>query len=275
MLPTMKSMTSAQCTDMRRAATSGMLDLWALRAQPEMGANGWRRKKPFQPGPGKVNKPMCFSAPASFAAAGLTGLIGAIALTRVNEPRELPLAATPLFFALHQGVEGLLWLNLSLAPDGHLSAALTFIYLFFAEAFWPAYAPFAVWLIEPSARRRFLMVICFGAGAAVGTYLLWWILAHPLFATIRDHHILYWTGAGQPDAVRLAYLAATGVPLLLSSHRTVNVFGAIVLAGLVVAYAFYWEALVSVWCFFAAVASVVILYHFEWSRRHRLRGAGA
>jgi hypothetical protein len=44
---------------------------------------------------------------------------------------------------------------------------------------------------------------------------------------------------------------------------------------LVVAYAFYWEAFISVWCFFAAVASVAILCHFEWSRRSRLRSAGA
>jgi hypothetical protein len=218
---------------------------------------------------------MCFSAPASFAAAGLTGLVGIIALSRVNEPRQQLLAATPLLFALQQGVEGLLWLNLPQAPDGHFSTALTFLYLFLAEAFWPVYAPLAVLLIEPSVRRRMLMVICLGAGAAVGTYLLWSILAHPLFATIQDYHILYRTGERQPDAVRVAYLAATGLPLLLSSHRTVIIFGAIVLAGLVVAYAFYWEALVSVWCFFAAVASVVILCHFEWSRRHGLRGAGA
>ena len=67
----------------------------------------------------------------------------------------------------------------------------------------------------------------------------------------------------------MAYLAATGLPLLLSSQRTVVVLGAIVLAGLVIAYAFYWEAFVSVWCFFAAAASVVILCHLEWSRRQR------
>jgi len=45
-------------------------------------------------------------------------------------------------------------------------------------------------------------------------------------------------------------------------------------AGLVVAYAFYWEAFISVWCFFAAAASVAILCHFEWLRRSSLRIAG-
>src|SRR5579864_5420627 len=222
-----------------------------------------------------MNYSMCFSAPASFVTAGLTGAIGIIALTRVSEPRQLPFAATPLFFAVQQGIEGLLWLDLPLAPDGYLSSALTFVYLFFAEAFWPVYAPVAVWLIEPSAHRRLLMVVCLGAGAGVGTYLMWWILGHPHLATIQDYHIVYGTGYRQPDAVGVAYIAATGLPLLLSSRRTVVVLGAIVLVGLVVAYALYWEAFISVWCFFAAAASVAILCHLEWSRRSSLRGAGA
>lgn len=84
---------------------------------------------------------MCFSAPASFVTAGITGVIGIAALVRVRAPRELPLAAAPLLFALQQIIEGLLWLNLPLAPEGSLSAVLTFLFLFFAEAFWPLYAP--------------------------------------------------------------------------------------------------------------------------------------
>jgi hypothetical protein len=175
-------------------------------------------------------------------------------------------AATPLLFALQQGIEGMLWLNLPMAPDGSLSTVLTFLYLFFAEAFWPLYAPMAVWLIEPSEHRRHLMVACLGVGFGVGAYLLWWILGHPHLATILDGHIVYVTEYRHSDAVGGAYLAATGLPLLLSSQRSVVVLGAIVIAGLVIAYAFYWEAFVSVWCFFAAAASITILCHFEWSR---------
>jgi hypothetical protein len=90
-----------------------------------------------------------------------------------------------------------------------------------------------------------------------------------------DGHMVYGTEYRQPVTVGVAYLVATGLPLLLSSQRTVVVLGAIVLAGLLVAYAFYWEAFTSVWCFFAAAASTAILGHFEWSHRRRLRIAGA
>jgi hypothetical protein len=218
---------------------------------------------------------MCFSAAASFVTAGLTGVVGLASLARVSEPRELPLAATPIFFALQQSIEGLLWLNLPLAPDGSISTGLTLLFLLFAEVFWPVYAPTAVLLIEPSGGRRHLMLLCLAAGVSVAAYLLWWILARAPGAVILDGHIVYVTEYRHSGALGLAYLAAAGVPLVLSTHRMVVVTGAIILAGSATAYAFYWEAFVSVWCFFAAAASVVILSHFEWSRRRRLRIAGA
>ena len=218
---------------------------------------------------------MCFSPTASFVTAGLTAVVGAFALSRVNEPRELPLAATPLLFALQQTIEGLLWLDRPMAPEGSVATGLVGLFLFFAEVFWPVYAPLAVWLIEPNAARRRLMLLCLAAGVGVSGYLLQWILTHPHSAIVRDGHIVYVTAFRPSAAVAVAYLAATGLPLALSTRRAVVALGAVVLIGTVVAFAFYWEAFVSVWCFFAAAASLVILSHFEWSRRHRLRIANA
>jgi hypothetical protein len=218
---------------------------------------------------------MCFSAAASFVTAGVTGTIGIVSLTRAKEPRELALAATPMFFALQQGLEGLLWLDLPIAPDGPMATGLTFLFLFFAEVFWPVYAPIGVLLIEPNEARRKVMLLCLAAGVGVGAYLLWSLLARAHRAEILDDHIVYVTEYSRSYAVALAYLAATALPPLLSSRRVVAALGAIILVGSVVAYVIYWEAFVSVWCFFAAAASAVILWHFELSRRRGLRMAGA
>jgi hypothetical protein len=98
-------------------------------------------------------------------------------------------------------------------------------------------------------------------------------LTQPHGAVIVDGHIVYVTEARRSGLIALSYLAATGLPLILSSQRTVVVLGAIVLVGSAVAYAFYWQGFVSVWCFFAAAASIVILGHFELSRRQRVRTA--
>lgn len=229
---------------------------------------------------------MCFSPLASFITAAVTGAIGIAAVTQARRGRmgraagglraavegmqALPLAATPLIFALQQTIEGLLWLNLEATPDGSASGRLTFLFLFFAQGFWPVYAPLAVLLVEPSLRRRRLMALCLAAGAGVASYLLWYVLGRPHGALIVDDHVVYVTETRYSAWVSVAYLAATCLPLILSSQRTIVVLGAVVLVGCLTAYGFYWDAFVSVWCYFAAAASVVILGHFELTRRHRL-----
>lgn len=224
--------------------------------------------------PWKPGESVCFSATASFVTAAVLAVAGAVTLSRVNEPRELPLAATPMLFALQQGIEGMLWLTLPTAPDGAISTGLTYLFLFFAGVLWPVYAPVAVLLIEPDQRRRHFMFACLAIGICVAANLFWWILTRGHGAAILGGHIVYGADDRRVDVVGLAYLAVTGLPLLLSSRRTVVALGAIVLSGSAIAYAFYWEAFVSVWCFFAAAASGVILYHFESSHRYRLWVAG-
>jgi hypothetical protein len=214
---------------------------------------------------------MCFSATASFLTAGVTGGIGIVSLAKVTEPRQIPFAATPLLFAIQQCVEGLLWLNLPLAPDGPASANLTLLFLVFAQVFWPIYAPLAILLLERNQLRRRIMLGCLAIGLGVGGWCLWSLLTHSHGAVILDGHVVYVTEPRHSDGLALAYLVATCLPPVLSSLRTVAVLGAIVLVGCVVAYILYWEAFASVWCFFAAAASVVILGHFEQSRRRHLR----
>ena len=120
------------------------------------------------------------------------------------------------------------------------------------------------------------MLACVAIGVTVGLYLLWWILTHTHTAAIVYNHIDYVTEARHSDAIGVAYLdrdlPADGVFLTPHLDRTGS---SIVLTGSVTAHIFYWEAFTSVWCFFAAAASIVILAHFEHIRRQHLRTAGA
>src|SRR5262249_22728319 len=72
---------------------------------------------------GRVTPPMCFSAAASFSAAGLLGLTGIATLAQVRNRAELPLAFTPLLFAAQQAVEGALWLTVPQGRDHSLTLA--------------------------------------------------------------------------------------------------------------------------------------------------------
>ena len=64
---------------------------------------------------------MCFSATANFV--GSTALlgIGVVTLTKVKHRRELLFASLPILFAIHQFIEGFVWLGL----DGYLSPQVT------------------------------------------------------------------------------------------------------------------------------------------------------
>lgn len=210
---------------------------------------------------------MCFSATASFIAAGVTGAVGIAAVSQTSRWREAPLAAIPLFFAAQQGVEGILWLTLPVAPEGPASSALTYLFLLFAKVFWPFYVPLAVLLVEPESLRRRLLIATCAAGAGVALFFLGSILSNPYSAHIFGGHVVYSSEPQLPNTVRLAYLVTTGIAPMLSSHRAVQLLGLIVTAGALVTYFFYWDAFVSVWCFFAAAGSVVILTHFMRARR--------
>jgi hypothetical protein len=207
---------------------------------------------------------MCFSATASFVTVGITGTAGIVCLTRIRGWRELPLASLPLIFAGQQAVEGFLWLALPVDPDGPVSSMLTRVFLLYAKVFWPAFAPIAALLIEPQPRRRRLMAICAAIGAGLAAYFLWSIYTYPHAASIVAGHIVY-TGQPQgPAAIGVLYLVATAITPLL---RAILLLGAIVFGGSVFAYFLYWEAFASVWCFFAAAGSGVILVQFERLRR--------
>lgn len=206
---------------------------------------------------------MCFSATASFIVAGVAAATGVVCLRRLKRPQDLALAAAPLVFAAQQTIEGLQWLALAQAPPADSSAALALTYLIIAKAFWPAYAPLAVWLAEPDARRRLYMLPWMAAGLAVGGHLLLDVLVRPHTATVLNGHVAYLSDYDLTPVVALGYLGATTAPLLLSSHRAVAMLGAVVLAAAVLTATIFPSAILSVWCFFAAGASGLLAFHFQ------------
>lgn len=209
---------------------------------------------------------MCFSATASFVSAGVTGVLGLAAVTRANTRRELPMAAIPLLFSVQQTIEGLLWLTLPTALDGPATSTLTLAFLLFAEVLWPVYAPLAALLIEPSIARWRTLLACLVSGMAVAGYLLTGLLTHAHSAAIQGGHIVYDRGGAQPEWVLMLYLLATTLALALSSWPAIRVLASVIAIGYGVAYFLYWNAFISVWCFFAAAASVIVLAHFEIAR---------
>lgn len=195
--------------------------------------------------------------------AAVTAVVGLAALPHVRHAGEIPVAIVPLLFAVQQAVEGFVWLELTGEGGGANIVPLSFVFLVFAKVLWPVYAPLAVLLIEHDHRRRLAMRIIALLGTVISVYLLVTLINDPPSATIRSHSISY-SGDGSLLSWRLLpYVLCTGVPLLMSSHRTIQLFGAVVMVGLLVSSYAYVATYVSVWCFFAAAGSVVLYFSFK------------
>jgi hypothetical protein len=205
---------------------------------------------------------MCFSATASFSAAAVIGGVGVATLRQAvskHDPRLIPLAAFPLLFSLQQMVEGLLWLDLD--EPGAPRGALVHAFQGYAEVFWPIFAPLAAWLIEPDRLRRSLIALCLAVGVALSLYLLAMMVAHPYDAFAAGGHIVYRNDHRYPIGIEVPYVVATTISLLLSSRQSVRLLALVVLIGFGVAYVSFHQAYISVWCFFAAIASVLVYLH--------------
>jgi hypothetical protein len=204
---------------------------------------------------------MCFSAAASMGAGVVLSVIGAFTLQaaykqHVPKPSyPLPLAFIPWLFAIQQFIEAGVWQS--------FDSRLTHLYLLFSHVLWPVYVPVAVWLIEPHRLRRSWLTLYVVIGSIVSVYLLYYLIAFPVVSRPVGHHIEYVSPHFLTVKVMVAYLVATTLSAMCSTHRMVRYFGALSLASFVVVDYFYAVWFISVWCFFAAGLSVLIYFHFQ------------
>lgn len=201
---------------------------------------------------------MCFSATASFSAGIGLLLVGAVAARRVHKRSEWPYALIPSFFGLQQLVEGALWLTL---PDHApvCQGVLTQVFSGFSQVFWPVFIPLAVLFLEGVVWRRTVLLGLATAGAAVGLFLLVLMVRHPVLAVLEAGHIKYVFPHYRELTATALYLTGVCISPLVSSHRPVRFFGVLATLSMAVSYALYANWFISVWCFFAAVLSVVVL----------------
>jgi hypothetical protein len=212
---------------------------------------------------------VCFSATVNFAGSAVLGAAGVATLSKVKHRRELLFAAMPMLFAIHQFIEGFVWLGL----DGILSPAVAHnmgaAFMLYAQGLLPWLLPLSVWLFEPNAKSRRRMVPFVVLGGAVTLYILWALTAFSTQVYIQRNSIVYINQATNNTLVALLYIVVTCGALFFSEIRMMVVFGAANLAILLIVMAVKRYAFTSVWCAYAAVASVIILAYFWTSHEER------
>ncbi len=204
---------------------------------------------------------MCFSAPVSFGAAAVLGVIGVAILANAKRMTDLPLAAVPLLYAAQQTIEGLLWRTVSDGRDHSLWLATLFAAI--ALIIWPLLIPLAIALVERDMSRRLAMLIFLPAGIGVAVNYAGTIIAHPYRAWPVGQTLTYVNNHPISPVMLGLYVVCVCIPPLLSSSRTLQLFGVIVIAGLGISFIAFYESFISVWCFFAALASATIWMFFR------------
>jgi hypothetical protein len=207
---------------------------------------------------------MCFSAGASFAGGVIISSIGVATVSKARKSSSIVFAGIPLLFGLQQFAEGLLWLTLP-EPDPqlfYLRKICTYIFMITAQVIWPLIVPFSVWSMEKDPGRKKILTCLVIGGATVSAYYAVCQLFLHIDPRIESHHILYKTDFPESlsNPVFIIYLIAAITPLFVSTHKKMRIMAVLMMISCLLAAIFYKEYLTSVWCFFAALISVVIYW---------------
>jgi hypothetical protein len=108
---------------------------------------------------------------------------------------------------------------------------------------------------------------------AIGTgttlYMLWALIAYPLHIFVKENSIVYINDGTNNTTLAVLYVIATCGTLFFSQVRAMVIFGAANLAILLTVMAVKRYAFTSLWCAYAAVASLIILAYFWKSKLTR------
>lgn len=219
---------------------------------------------------------MCFSATVSYSAAAVLATTGVYAVQqarRLQNPYWILWALVPLFFGLQQTFEGRVWQALA-AGNANATVPFALGFHFFSHFLWLWWLPLCSYLVEPGQAnqigklRQRVMIGCALFGAFAGTLVYTVMFLHPewMSVAVRGHSIIYDFSAPYrspidlPITPMMLYGLTILLPLFCSSHRLIRIFGVLVVLSMALAGGAYNAAFVSVWCFFAALLSLYIVY---------------
>lgn len=216
---------------------------------------------------------MCFSAGASFTAAAGLSLISLAAIKKTRNTNLIAIAASPLFFAIQQACEGIVWMTLNAGDTtSFLHTCAVHSFLFFAGSWWPFWIPYDLYTVEkiPHRKKILFLLSVIGMIVAIILFFSWNLLTSG--AEIVNHHLNY-PVKNYPFGITnetysfvaswvisLSYCVAVVTPLFISSLLYMWVLGIIMSISLIVSYIFYAMAFPSVWCFFAAISSILMYW---------------
>ena len=203
-----------------------------------------------------------YFAVLNFVLAGVIGTVGILTLMKVSSPNEVVFASLPLLFAIHQFVEGFVWLGIDGLIHQRALEISEGIFIYYAQGVLPFLIPLAIWLMEKNRYRKKLLGVLTLLGLGLAIYTMYGLATVPTSVTVVNNTIYYknpWT-ANIYDAT--IYILTTCGALMLSSSISVALFGFLNLIGLILIYLLRPYGFTSLWCLYAAAISGLLYFYF-------------
>lgn len=215
---------------------------------------------------------MCFSATASFGSAAVLLIIGGVCIKNSETGPQRLLSSIPLMLSVQQFLEGILWISFLNPEYSVWGKSATYGFLIFAQIVWPFFIPFSIMLMEKEQKRRKILLFLTIIGSVQALILGYGMLMYAVSSEILHSHIRY--NLDFPPANRwfggVLYIIATGVSPFISSIRRLRFVGIIVLCSYLFTRVLYGQNVISVWCYFAALISFVILVVTLQSKKEKV-----
>lgn len=213
---------------------------------------------------------MCFSAGASFAVGASLLIPGYFAIKRTESPNLIAFASMPIIFSAHQTAEGCLWLSLTNPDFASWYKPALYTYSFISQPFWPVWVPLIIWLMEPDKRRKKILSFFLALGIASSLYMFYCLITYSISAVAEHGHIRYYRDFPHLSIMRPVNFTTIALTPFLSTLRYMKLLAGVMLASLILSYIFFTNYLISVWCFFAAILSLLIVLVIEANRKKAL-----
>ncbi len=203
---------------------------------------------------------MCFSATASFGSGVVLAIIGVVTLKITRKPSHLVFAFIPILFAVQQISEGFVWLTLQNEDYARWQSFPTYVFMVFAHIVWPIWISLSAWLLEKGTTRKKILSVLFALAILLSGSEVYYMLQTTITAEISGHHVKYVFEYPKVYVIitDILYGLVTILPCFVSSVKKMWLLGSCFTASLIFSAWFYQAHLLSVWCFFAAILSIII-----------------
>jgi hypothetical protein len=138
-----------------------------------------------------------------------------------------------------------------------------------ADVLWPMMIPLSVLFMEENQKKKKILRLFLILGICLSAYYATCLVLFNVNPEIMGYHIQYHTGF--PKSLALVtfaiYLTVTITPLFISNIKKTHLMGVLMFLSCAVTAIFFTQYLTSVWCFFAAILSVVIFWILRDSKR--------